>query len=242
MGNRLIEVPDEIRNLRLVASRKDDFSFFEDAKEWTKVVTDSGTVAAGDADGGLLILTPSDGSVADNDEAYVKSTNKIATIKANQNIYAEAWLQFAEAATNAANAFFGWCSSIAANTLVDDGAGMLTNFSGACIYKVDGSLNWKCISSNGTTQTINTSTTVAGGTGYQLLEIQIDPIDSTTARISFWVNGTQLVDSTTGKPITHLYTYTSAVAMNLGAGVKNGSANQQVLNIDAIGWSIGRVN
>lgn len=240
MGNRLIEIEDRIRQLRLSGMQVDDFWNYTTAGLFTTVVSDSGTVAAGDGDGGILVLTPSDGTIADNDEAYVRTTNKIATIKANANLYAAGFVQFTEAATNAANIFFGWASAIAANTLVDDGAGMLASFSGACIFKVDGSNVWKCISSNGATQTISVSTTTAGGSAYQMLEIKVDPIDSTTALISFWCNGKQLIDASTGRAITHRYTYTSAVAMYLGAGSKNGSANQQTLQIDAVAFAVGR--
>lgn len=242
MGSPLIAVPEDFRLAPISWFLRNDFTFYATAGEFTTVVSDTGTVAAGDADGGVLILTPSDGTVADNDEAYVRTTNKICTFAAGEILLARARAQFTEAATNAANIFFGFASAIAANTLVDDGAGMLTNFSGACIYKVDGSLYWKCISSNGTTQTIQTSTTVAGTTAYQELEIRYEPINSTQARISFWVNGSQLIDSTTGRPITHIYTFTSAAAMYVGAGSKNGSANQQTFNIDRIDAQGRRVN
>jgi len=38
---------------------------------WTSTLTDSGTAAVGDEVGGVVTLSPSDGTVADNDEAYI---------------------------------------------------------------------------------------------------------------------------------------------------------------------------
>ena len=39
--------------------------------EWTSTLTDSGTAAVGDEFGGVLTISPSDGTVADKEEGYV---------------------------------------------------------------------------------------------------------------------------------------------------------------------------
>lgn len=213
----------------------DDFEWFVTAHRWTSVLTDSGTAAVGDASKGILVLTPSDGSVADNDEAYIKTTNEVFLIAENKPILGECKLQFTETASGVYNAFFGFLDAIAANTLVDDGGGMKATFSGAAIYKVDGGTVWKCVSSKSTTQTISTSTTTAGGAAYQTLRIEIMPVTSTVAEVTFWVDDAVLLDSTSNRPIKHNMTFTSATEMQVGAGCKLGAGtNNDVLNVDYI--------
>lgn len=213
----------------------DDFTRDIDSAEWVSTLTDSGTASVGDAVGGILALVASDGSVVDNDEAYIESPNEVFKLAAGKPIYAMAYVQFTEANTDDANVFFGLADAIGANTLVDDGAGLKTSFSGAAIYKVDGSTVWKCVTSNSTTQTISTSTTTAGGASYQKLEIDIQEFSSTACVVTFKVDGQRLLDSTTGLPIRHTILYASATEMQLGAGVKNGGSNLETLNIDYMG-------
>ena len=232
MGVNLLEMPDKLLKRR-THSIFDDFYHYVTGDDFTTVASDSGTVADSDAVGGVLVVTPSDGSVGDNDESYVKTTQEVFLIAANKPLVAEARLKFTEANTDDANVFFGVKDAIAADTLLDNGGGMATSFSGACIYKVDGGTVWKCISSKSTTQTISTSTTTAGG-AYQTLRVEITPVSSTLAEVTFWVDGVQLIDSTSLKPIKHTMTYTSATEMNLGAGVKNGDTNLETLYIDYI--------
>lgn len=234
MGMNLLDFRDEVRKARTMGFL-DDFEWYVTAHRWTTVVSDSGTVAVGDSSKGIIVLTPSDGSVADNDEAYLKSTNEVFLIANNKPIWGECYLQFTETTSGVYNAFFGFMDAIAANTLVDDGAGMKTTFSGAAIYKVDGGTTWKCVSSKSTTQTISTSNTTAGGSSYQKLAIHINPVSSTVAEVSFFVDDAVLIDSTTLKPIKHTMTYTSATEMQVGAGCKLGAAtNNDTLNIDYI--------
>lgn len=233
MGVNLVDYHDALEKRRTVGVF-DDFTWYVTAHNFTTVATDSGTVSVGDAAKGIVALVASDGTVGDNDETYIKSTNEVFLIANNKPILAEAKLQFTEANTDDANVFFGVMDAIAANTLVDNGAGLKTTFSGAAIYKVDGGTVWKCVSSISTSQTISTSTTTAGGSSYQTLRIEIQPINSTTAEVTFYVDGQQLIDSTTLRPIKHTITYTGATEMQVGAGVKNGDTNLETLNIDYI--------
>jgi hypothetical protein len=233
MGVKLVDFQDELLKRRSVFLF-DDFLWYVTAHQFTTVVSDSGTVAVSDGAKGIVVLTPSDGTVTDNDEAYIKSTAETFLIAANKPIVAEAKLQFAEANTDDANVFFGLCDAIAANALVDNGAGMKTSGSIFAIYKVDGGTVWKVISSIGASQTISTSTTTAGGSAYQTLRVEIQPINSTIAEVTFYVDGQQLLDSTSLKPIKHSITYTSCTEMQVGAGVKNGDTNLETLNIDYI--------
>jgi hypothetical protein len=237
MGKALVNLPDAFEKRRSV-SLFDDFLWFVTAHQWTSVLTDSGTASVGDAKNGVLALVASDGTVADNDEAYVKSTQEVFLIAADKPILAEARVQFSEANTDDANVFFGIMDAIGANTLVDDGGGLKASFSGAAIYKVDGGTVWKCVSSLAGVQTVSTSTKAAGGTAYQTLRIEISPVSSTVAEVTFWVDGLPLYDAAIlGRQvqIKHLVTYTGATEMTVGAGVKNGGANLETLNVDYIG-------
>lgn len=212
----------------------DDFTWFVTAHNWTSVLTDSGTASVGDAKGGILALVASDGTVADNDEAYIKTTAEIFKLAVGKPLYAEARIQFTEANTDDANVFFGFADNIAADTLVNNGAGLKTSFSGACIYKVDGSNVWKCVSSNSTSQTISTSNTTAGGSSYQTLRIEIRDVDGTSCEVTYFCDDQPLLDSTSRRPIKHTVAITSATEMQVGAGVKNGDTNLETLNIDYI--------
>lgn len=241
MGMSTLQLPESFSIGKYTFGFDDDFEWYVTAHRWTTTATDSGSITVASAAGGILTISPSDGSVADNDETYLLTTNSPFLIAANKPIEGECTLQFSEAATNKANIFFGFKDSIAANTLVDDGGGMATSFSGACIYKVDGGTVWKCIASLGSTQTIITSTTTAGGTAYQRLRVEIRPVNSTIAEASFFCDsGSGMVplydaaQTARNVPIKISFTYTSAAQMMCGAGIKNGSTTLETLSIDRI--------
>jgi hypothetical protein len=233
MAKRLLVSPRALVE-RDQVSFFDDFTWYVTAHNFTTVATDSGTVSVGDAANGIVALVASDGTVADNDESYIKSTNELFKFAAGRVIFGEAKIQFTEANTDDANVFFGFADAIGANTLVDDGAGMKTSFSGAAIYKVDGGTVWKCVSSNGSSQTITTSTATAGGASYQTLSIEMADVDGTSMEVTFFVDGRPLLDSTYRKPIKHTVAITSGTEMQVGAGVKNGFTNLETLNVDYI--------
>lgn len=202
---------------------------------WTSTLTDSGTAAVGDEVGGVVTLSPSDGTVADNDEAYI-STKEIFKIAAGKALSVGGLVQFSQAATNAANVYFGLMDAVGANALQDNGAGPKASFSGAGFFAKDGSTLWNVIYSDGSTQTIaelsatnslNKQANVAGSAAYQLLEIDIVPKTSTLCDVVFKING-----STVYKMLDR--TYANATETSAMVGVKNGTAAQQVLKCDAV--------
>jgi len=238
MSVALINKPDSIEKRRLAFFIEDDFEGFNTGDTWTSVVADAGTSAAAtDAAGGVLALGT---AATDNNEAYVKTTKEVFKIAANKTIEGQVRVQFSEANTDDANVFAGFADAIGANTLVDDGAGMKTSFSGAVFFKVDGGTKWKVLSSISTTQTSNTTDVTAGGSSYQLLTIRIVPISSTEADVTFFVDDQQCRDNTTGELINHRITYTGATEMQLGWGVKAGGANAETLNIDYVTGAMTR--
>lgn len=217
----------------LVVEFYDDFiREIDTTNVYTATVTDSGTIAVGNGVGGIAVLTASDGTVADNDEAYLGLRNLVFTPAANKTFVVRARLQYSEANTDDANVAFGFISSVGANAIVDDGAGLLASGTHFCIYKVDGGTVWKCESRNQTAVYTNTSTLTAGGSAYVTMEIVLSEITTSTMTVSFKVNDSYLVDATTGFPITHRVTYTSADPVTPFVGVKNGGANNEVVNVD----------
>jgi hypothetical protein len=214
-----------------------DHFLFANTAQWTTTATDLGSAAVGDARRGIMTLTASDGTVADNDEIYYFSSKEVFLIAAGEPIGLKTSIQFAEANTNAANIFVGFMNAPAADSLVDNGGGPRANFSGAGFYKIDGELNWRVIYSDGTTRTVEVldathkllkgQARVAGGASYQTLEIVITPKTATLCDVIFDIDGV-VVSKMTDR------TFANATEMTMVYGVKNGSAHNQTLNIDYV--------
>ena len=212
----------------------DDFSWFVTAHNWTSTLTDSGTasVTAGTTD---LSLAASDGTVADNDEAYVATTNAAFLPAAGKNLKLFARAKFTEANTDDANIAIGFASSVAANLIVDDGAGLRASGTVFAIYKVDGGTAWTCVSRNGSTVYTNTSSKSSTSTAYQTFCVEFEERLSTTGSVVFRVDGELLRDATTGQTIRHTILYSGLSNCQAFAGVKNGGANLETLHVDYIG-------
>lgn len=211
----------------------DDFWQDQSDINWVDTVTDLGSVAMGDAAGGIVTLTPSDGTVADNDEAYLASPNELFIFADAQPIYGRARLQFTEANTDDANIVFGFQNAVGADSLIDNGGGPKVSGSTLAIYKVDGGTVWRCASACNGTSTDTVSTTTAGGSAYQELEIICNDWDGTSMQVTFKVDGNYLKDSN-GYVIRHTVAIASATEMAAFVGVKNGGANNQTLLVDYI--------
>lgn len=229
-----LNLPSNVEALHLTHGIVDDF-YAKDTNIWTTTATDSGTVTVADAVGGVAPLVPSDGTVADNDEVYLL-TKEVFKIAAGKPLQASCRIQFTEANTDDANVAFGLMDAVAANSIVDNGAGLKTSFSGACFYKVDGGTRWQVIYSDGATQTtadlsatnsLTKSAQSAGGASYQTLQIDIIPKTSTLVDVVFSIDG-----STVYKMLDK--TYASATEMSLFVGAKNGGANNETINVDSI--------
>lgn len=213
----------------------DDFDWFVTAHRWTSVVADGGSIAVNNATGGTITLT--NDTAADNDEIYVYSTSAPFLLAANKPFYGEGRIQFSESNTDDANVAFGFASSVGANLIVDDGAGMRTSGSILAIYKVDGGTAWKCLTRSNGVVYDNTSSKTAGGSSYQTLAIEVVETTSTYATVVFKCDGEFLKDATTGQVIRHNIAVASAAQMALFVGQKNGSANNEATTIDYLGAS-----
>lgn len=212
----------------------DDFFWYVITHLWTSLKADATTtmdIDASYAGGRVLLYT----DTTDNNEVAIGTTQKNFKDLAGKPMVFECLLQYAEGATNKANIAAGFCSVMTtANTLVDNGAGMVTTYDGHVIYKVDGETVWRCGSSRGTTQYSTTSTTTAGGTSAQKLRIETQMEDSTTCTTRYYVDDVQLRD-TNGIPIVHTQLLASAAAMQAGVAVKTGGSNAESVYVDYIG-------
>lgn len=214
----------------------DTHNFFRDMENLatgqdglTTLVADAGSSAAvGNGANGICALGT---GATDNNEAMVRSTNALFLPVANREIYARASLQFTEAATNAANVFFGLASSAGADLLVDNGAGPRTSGTVVGIYKVDGGTVWRCVTRNGTTVTDTASTVTAGGSAYATLEVILKDAQNGNMAVTFKVNGNYLKDAN-GLNIVHVLPVSGATVANIAAYVKAGSSSAETLNVD----------
>jgi hypothetical protein len=208
---------------------------------WTAVVVDTGTVAQ-DADdpNGVINLS---GGANDDGQAYMYRpfTGALATGK---NHMAIARVQFTEANTNDANVIFGISSATpAANSLVDAGGGPVSSYSGAVWFKTFDTTRWQFESSVSTTQTTTEVDATAGGSSYQTLGIEIIPFSATEFWAIPWIDTAgrnNLVQpfpySANPNPrqvaIKHRVTWASGVPLCVFFGVRNGSANAEILKVD----------
>ncbi len=218
-----------------------DFMGDQSDTDFIDLITDlsSGSgLVVGDEVGGVMTMSITDAT--DNDEMSLYSANEVFLHANNKPIYAISRVQYSEGNTNAAN-FAGLLLANApvADTLVDNGGGLRTTGSVFGIYKVDGETVWRCRSGCNGTNTTSVSTTTAGGTAYQVLEIEIADYTTLACQVTFRVDGKALLDSTTGKPIVHTVLYASATEMALAFCGKNGSTTAEVFKCDYIGaWQL----
>ncbi len=229
MGTKLVELPIMIRDRRHFTVG-DDFTEYTTGGRWTSVTTGSATIAAGDGPGGILTISAIDST--NNRDVYIKLTNQVFKFQSGAPLIAEARIQYTEANTNSCNIIFGFMDTVGANSLVDDGAGPKTSYSGAVIFKVDGGVTgtptWKTQSSLAAVQTTTLTSTGANGSAYQTLRIECKPVSSTLLEVSYFVDGRPLKDSVFNKVIKDIVTYTGAVNMGLVLGLKNGSTSAEV--------------
>lgn len=229
---KLNRYSDFLANLQGQHMVSDDFHWYISPHLWTSLAADSGSSVAITAatDAGILALTS---GPTNNNEAMVASTVAAWKFGVGKAIYCEALIQYAEAATSAANVAFGLSSAAAANLLVDDGAGPATSHTGALIYKVDGETVWRAHSSNSTAQTSTKSLKTAGGSSYQKLGIELRDVDGTNMEVTFFVDDLPLyADDSARRPIKHSVAIASAAAMYFATYVKCGSGSSEVVSVD----------
>lgn len=231
MGYKHTQLPEAALLMQRVHGIADDF--YEEGGAWTTTATDSGTSTVGDAVGGTVVLAPSDGTVADNDEIYFHQASETFKFADGKAIEGEVRIQFSEAATDDANVIVALLNGWAANALQDNGAGVKADASGCGFFKVDGGTNWKVFFSDSTTQEIVELTAAnsltgtaqtAGGASYQRLGFKV-LANGTRLEVQFFIDDV-LVYRMADK------TFANATEMELGIGAKNGGANNESIVVD----------
>ena len=198
----------------------DDFLSYHTTSLWTSTLTNIGTSAITTGLGGWLAINASDGSVADNDEAYVYGTSAAFQIQAGKDLWYECELMFTETNTDDNNIIAGLSSIGTADFLLDNGGGPAANFDGLCFYKLDGGTTYNAAASQAANQTLLTAlaTRVAGTP----VRLGIRTYSNNLA--TFFLNGAQ---------ITSTGTYLPTAAMRPVFGAKNGDiTNVETLSVN----------
>lgn len=211
-----------------------DFTTTREDNTWLDTVSDTGTAVVSDAENGVLVLTPSDCTVADNDEAYISSAVELFKFGVNRAIYGVCKFRWTETTANIPNIGFGFMNAAVADSLTDNGGGPKVSGSTLAIYKVDGGAVWRVASScNGTSTVTVTNAAAVEDTDY-IAEIMCNDWDGVSMQVSFKINGSYLCD-TNNVIIRHTVLIASATEMDLWAGIKLGAAtNNDTMSIDYI--------
>jgi hypothetical protein len=175
------------------------------------------------AAGGVLPLNA--GGIGDNEGTLIYRDD-LLKFAAGKPFRIGSRVQYTEANTDDANMFFGVKSGPAVGDLGHDGVGIAdSDYYGAVIMKLDGKTVWEAESACGTTILGTESDITAGGSDYQDLIIEFQPLTATTGEVRFSVGAEQIAK--------HTIDFTNAVVMQVFFGVLNGSANNlETLNID----------
>jgi hypothetical protein len=140
---KLLSLPERYYLGRRVHGFFDEFYEFVSGDLWTLVTDMDGSATVLDAAGGKIAIA-SAADTAGNEGAYLKGNKESFKFAANKPLLFEALVDFTEAAVNQANVIVGLMDAVAADALVDDGAGPKASYSGAVFYKVDGETVWRC--------------------------------------------------------------------------------------------------
>ena len=194
--------------------RNDFRSFVTTMDGLTSVLTDTGSVtltAATAGRNGMIALTPSDGTVADNDEVELGETVANWILSGDRTLWFETEIKFTEGNTDDINVMVGLSSTYAHQSLVDAGAGPMVNFSGMAFYKVLDGTTWNTITSLTTTQQKTTAVATRVSGSWTRLGIKAN-----SSAVKFYINGVLVSTHTTATAIP-------TAGMGLIYAVKNGA-------------------
>lgn len=229
-------VPEAALLMDQVHGFHDDFQGFLTATSTDKysvVTAVDGTVLQNDAaPGGVAIKSAA--ATAGNEDCYLARESESFLFAANKPLHFRARVQATEDDTNQNNLYVGLADAVAADLLVNDGAGPKTSGSMLGFFKVDGGLNWNVIVSIGSTQTkveltaansYDKTAHVGSGSADQTLEIEFLPKTSTKADVIFKIDGVTVYKFTD-------WTFTSATDVQAVCGCKDGdSADEVTINL-----------
>jgi hypothetical protein len=114
------------------------------------------------------------------------------------------------------------------------GAGLRASGCIEALEKRDGETQWRLTTRNGSTTTSTLSSTTAGGSSYQTLEIEVQDFDASSMVVTARVDGQTLLDAN-NRPIRHTVLIAAATEMAVWVGAKLGAiTNNDVLNVDYV--------
>lgn len=222
----------------------DDWITYVDTQVWTKGTAGAGSPSVTNSDNLNGLLTLATGTTA-NDEAWVATTRKNWIVTASCAMVFETRINYQEANTNNAAIFCGMTDSFASGLMAAGGASLKSSFTGFGIYKiagVSGTQYWRTVSSVTTTQTTNLSVTntqpnvLTTAFGDQILRICVNPISTTVAEVTYFVNDVQLratASPGTTYPIKDQYTFAST-KLAAGCYAQGASTTSETINNDYI--------
>ncbi len=161
------------------------------------ITTGEGTAVVTDGGGNGLLLTPSAGTV-DNDEVYVDREFETFKPASNTPSFCETMLAYTQKATNAGNLVNGFTDAVAADLMQDNGGGPKTSGSFTLFYSKDGGLNWWVGISVSSTQTLveltaanslDKSAHEVGNSSNQILRIDLMPKPGNLCDVAFILDG-----------------------------------------------------
>ena len=162
----------------------------------------------------------------DNDEAYAVNGSDGWLFAEGKPLWFECSFLLTEASTNKAGYIIGLADAAGENMLTDGAGGPAATYDGAVFYKVDGTMNIYCETSNAGTQGTATTmkTTCVSGTEYRLGFYYNGA--ATTGVITPYINGV----AKTAQNITN----SGLAVMNLFYGVKCGGGGEEHLEVNWI--------
>lgn len=186
-------------------------------------VSDGGTIVQTDAAGGVLSLPT---GATDNNESYISSVAEIFKFQTNKRLYFEARVKLSEAAVNAANIIVGLSNTVAADSLLDNGAGPMASYVGAVFFKVDGGVVWQFETSNAGAQVTTASAGAFTTNTWYTLAFLYDFNDGVTGKVTPFINGV--------KGTVHSITIAGCDEMHILLGAKAGGNNAETLLVDYV--------
>lgn len=196
-----------------------DFSQFTTGEEGlASDVTDGGSVgvvAASAAYPNGCVRLLNDGAT-DNEEVYLGSETATWILQAGKDLWYESRIKFTEVATDDANIMVGLSSTMADDTLVDNGAGPAADYDGINFFKVDGGTVWQAECSASTNQTTNASVQTRSSGAWTDLGFHV----TGNEKVDFYINGVL---------VATIDAYLPTAATGLLYGVKNGDTAAESL-------------
>jgi len=201
----------------------DDFFIFDDEDDWIDTVSDAGTIDVIDEVNGVLSIAS--GATAQN-ESYVSSIHEVFKFLTTKRLFFEARVKLTEANVNDANIIVGLSDTVAANSLLDAGAGPMASYDGACFFKVFDGVVWQFETSNAAVQVTTANAGAFATATWYKLGFLYDYNDGVTAKV------TPFLDGVAGT--VHDLTIAGLEEMHVLLGVKAGGANAETLLVDYV--------